>query len=89
MKKLFVGSLPPNTTEESLTAMFSPYGPVRSLKLVTDVFTGQCKGFAFLQMEGHNARAAIAALDGNMHEGKPLKIRFEDESAKGRKGRRR
>ncbi len=87
MKKLFVGGLPPTTTEESLQTLFSQYGTVHSLKLVKDLFSGTCKGFGFLEMEGHEARAAIAGLDGKSFEGNSIKVKFEDEK-KG-KGRRR
>ena len=89
MKKLFVGSLPPTTTEESLQALFSQYGTVRSIKLVKDLFSGGCKGFGFLEMEGHEARAAIAELDGKSFEGSLLKVKYEEERSKGHKGRRR
>ena len=89
MKKLFVGSLPPTTTEESLQALFSQFGRVHSIKLVKDLFSGSCKGFGFLEMEGHEARAAIAGLDGKSFEGNSLKVKFEDEQkTKGHKGRR-
>jgi len=88
VKKLFVGSLPPTTTEESLTALFSQYGTVRSMNLVKDLFSGSCKGFGFLEMEGHEARAAIAGLDGMMFEGNALKVKYEEDKVKGRKGRR-
>ena len=40
-------------------------------------------------MEGHEARAAIAGLDGKSFEGNFLKVKFEDEKARGQKGRRR
>ena len=89
MKKLFVGSLPPTTTEESLTEMFSQYGKVRSLKLAKDLFSGKCKGFAFLEMEGHEARAAMADLNGKTLGGNSLKVRFEDEKLRGARGRHR
>jgi len=89
VKKLFVGSLPPTTTEESLQALFSQYGTVHSLKLVKDLFSGKCKGFGFLEMEGHEARAAIAELDGRSFEGNFLKVKFEEEKIKGKGGRRR
>ena len=85
MKKLFIGNLPPTTTEESLEALFSEYGKVRAMKLTRDLFTGRCKGFAFIEMEGHEARAAIAALDGKSLEGNTIKVNFEIE----RKGRSR
>jgi RNA recognition motif-containing protein len=89
VKKLFVGSLPPTTTEESLQALFSQFGKVHSLKLVKDLFSGKCKGFGFLEMEGHEARAAIAGLDGKSFEGNSLKVKFEEEKSKGHRGRRR
>jgi len=89
VKKLFVGGLPPSTTEESLQALFSQYSTARSLKLVKDLFSGDCKGFGFLEMEGHEARAAIAELDGKSFEGSLLKVKFEEERSKGHKGRRR
>ena len=89
MKKLFVGSLPPSTTEESLQDLFSQFGKVRSIKLVKDLFTGKCKGFGFLEMEGHEARAAIAELDGKVFEGNLLKVKYEEEREKGKGGRRR
>ena len=89
MKKLFVGGLPPTTTEKSLQALFSPYRTARSLKLVKDLFSGDCKGFGFLEMEGHEARAAIAELDGKSFEGSLLKVKFEEERSKGHKGRLR
>ena len=91
MKKLFVGSLPPTTTEESLQALFSEFGTVRSMNLVKDLFSGNCKGFGFLEMEGHEARAAIAGLNGKSFEGNFLKVNFEEEQRGkgGHKGRRR
>ncbi len=85
MKKLFVGSLPSSTTEESLKDLFSKYGTVRSIKVAKDLFSGQCKGFGFLEMEGHEARAAIAELHGKTFEGNVIKVKFEVE----KKGRRR
>jgi RNA recognition motif-containing protein len=89
MKKLFIGGLPPTATEESLKALFSQFSTVRSIKLVKDLFSGQCKGFGFLEMEGHEARAAIAEFDGKSFEGSNLKVKFEEERGKGHKGGRR
>ena len=75
--------------EESLQALFSQYGTVRSIKLVKDLFSGDCKGFGFLEMEGHEARAAIANLDGKPFEGNLLKVKFEEQKGRGSRGRRR
>lgn len=78
MKRLYVGNLPSEATEESVSALFGQYGTVRSIQLVSDIFSGKCRGFGFVGMEGHEARAAIAALDGNLFCGKPLKVKFEE-----------
>ena len=85
MKKLFIGNLPANANENDIQNLFSEFGTVRSFKLVTDVFSGQCKGFGFVEMEGHEARAAIAGLNGKDFNGRPLKVNFESPQA----GRRR
>lgn len=77
MKKLFIGNLAPTTSEQDLENLFSEFGKVRSLKLISDVFSGQCKGFGFIEMEGHEARAAIAGLNGKDFNGKPIKVNFE------------
>ena len=87
MKKLFIGNLPTDTNEEDLQTLFSEFGTVRSCKLVTDVFSGQCKGFGFIEMEGHEARAAIAGLNGRDFNGKSLKVNFESPRPGGRRRR--
>ena len=89
MKKIFIGNLPPDTSDENVKSLFSEFGTVRSINLVTDLFSGKCRGFGFVEMEGHEARAAIAALDGNMYSGKLLKVKFEDASKNKGRGRRR
>jgi len=88
LKKIFVGGLSPDSTEGSVQDLFSEFGTVRSIKLVKDLFSGRCKGFGFLEMEGHEARAAIAGLDGKSVEGARLKVRFEEVRLRGQKGRR-
>lgn len=90
MKKLFVGNLPQDATEDSVRSMFSEFGTVRSISVVQDIFTGKCKGFGFIEMEGHEARSAQAALDGNMisNSDRSLRVRFEDpHAARGRSRR--
>lgn len=87
MKTLFVGNIAPQTTETELKELFSAYGTVRKLELPRDIFTGRCKGFAFIDMEGHEARAAMAALNGKSFMNDNLKVREEKPKPKGR-GRR-
>ena len=77
MKKMFVGNLPKDTNEDAIRSLFSEYGTVRSVQLVVDVFSGQCRGFGFIEMEGHEARAALAGLNGKSYQGQNLKVRFD------------
>ncbi len=85
---MFVGNLPTDATEDSVRALFSEYGVVRSIRVAVDVFSGKCKGFGFVEMEGHEARAAIAGLNGKSLGDKMLKIRFDEERGGGRHKRR-
>jgi RNA recognition motif-containing protein len=85
---MFIGNLPSDANEELIKSLFSEFGTVRSIYIASDVFTGRCRGFGFVEMEGHEARAAVAGLNGKMLEGKPLKVGFDDKRGKGKRGRR-
>ncbi len=89
MKKMFIGNLPAATSEADVNELFGEFGTVRSVKLASDIFTGKCRGFGFVEMEGHEARAAISALDGKLFKGQALKVREEIPKKKGRRGGRR
>ena len=89
MKRMFVGNLAPETTENELTAVFNGFGKVRSIKLMQDVFSGKCKGFGFIEMEGNEARAAIAGLNGKDLRGQPMKVNEERPRDDKRGARRR
>jgi RNA recognition motif-containing protein len=88
MRKMFIGNLSEDTGENEVQDLFAAFGTVRSLKLATDVFSGRCRGFGFVEMEGHEARAAMAGLDGKLFKGRPLRVRAEQEGGKGGRGRR-
>ena len=88
MLTLTVRGLSSATTEQSLEAMFAAHGRVHRLRLAKDLFSGKCKGFAELQMEGHEARAAIAALDGSAQDGGFLRVGLQSEERPRRGGRR-
>lgn len=72
--KLYVGNMSFNTTESSLEALFSNYGAVQEVAIVTDRDTGRPRGFGFITMEDEGARAAIEALNGNEFEGRSLTV---------------
>ncbi|QCC86322.1 RNA-binding protein [Desulfovibrio desulfuricans] len=71
---IYVGNLPWSATQESVESLFSPYGEVLSVKLVSDRETGRARGFGFVEMEDADAINAIAALDGKEFEGRALRI---------------
>ncbi|MDB5977580.1 MAG: hypothetical protein JWR07_4340, partial [Nevskia sp.] len=52
MLKIYAGNLPSDATEKEITELFSAHGRVRSIKLAHDVFSGKCRGFGFIEMEG-------------------------------------
>ena len=87
MKTLFISNLPEDASEESVRELVSDFGVVRSINVSSDIFTGKCRGFGTVAMEGHEARAAIAGLNGKMIGNQPLRVRFENPKA--RRGRRR
>ncbi|MHC4998782.1 MAG: RNA recognition motif domain-containing protein [Planctomycetota bacterium] len=64
-KKLYIGNLSPQATEEVLTALFSMFGTVEKAYLVVDKETRQSKGYGFVVMSSEaEAQKAIKALDG-------------------------
>lgn len=72
-KKLYVGSLPYSTTEDDLKNIFSEHGEVESVRIITDKFTGQSKGFGFVEMVNpDDARKAVEALNGSQLGGRTL-----------------
>lgn len=89
MITLSVRGLPRTTTEENLTELFSKYGKVHGIKLVKDLFSGECKGFATLDMEGHEARGAIAALDGREFQGRQIRVGKEKDRPRYKRSSRR
>lgn len=85
MLMLSVRGLPRSMTDTALQALFATHGRVFDLRLTRDLFSGECKGFAELKMEGHEARTAIAALDGSTQDGAMIRVGLASE----RKPRRR
>ena len=88
MLKLSVRGLPRDMTEKNLNELFAAHGRVHGLKMAKDLFSGECKGFAELEIEGHEALAAIAALDGSTHSAQSIRVGLASER-RGPPGRRR
>jgi RNA recognition motif-containing protein len=73
--KLYVGGLPYSTTEQQLSELFTQQGSVTSAKVITDKFTGQSRGFGFVEMAtGEEAQKAITALNGTQMAGRTITV---------------
>ncbi len=73
--KLYVGGLAYSVTDGQLQELFSAHGSVESAKVIADKFTGQSRGFGFVEMgSGSEAQAAISALNGTQYEGRSLVV---------------
>ncbi len=74
-KKVYVGNLSYETTEDALRTLFAEFGEVQSVNLITDRDTGRSKGFAFVEMATDQAgRAAISALNGRMVDEREIRV---------------
>ena len=74
-KRLYVGNLAYGVRDENLQELFSQFGAVRSAQVISDRESGRSKGFGFVEMENdQEAQAAIDALNGKPHEGRPLTV---------------
>ncbi len=73
--KLYVGNLNYEVTGSDLQALFQSHGTVESAEVIADRDTGRSKGFGFVQMASDaEAQAAIAALNGQDHQGRALTV---------------
>lgn len=72
---IYVGNLSRQAGENELRALFAPYGEVKSVKVIKDQFSGESRGFAFVEMPDQRAAEhAIETLDGNEFENRRLKV---------------
>ncbi|MEK7301462.1 MAG: RNA-binding protein [Nitrospirota bacterium] len=73
--KIYVGGLPYAATEQQLSELFATHGAVESARVITDKFTGQSRGFGFVEMASDSeAQAAITALNGADFGGRTLTV---------------
>ena len=73
--KLYVGGLPYAATEAQLSGLFEAHGTVESARIITDKFTGQSRGFGFVEMSSpEEASAAIEGVNGTEMDGRTLTV---------------
>jgi cold-inducible RNA-binding protein len=72
---IYIGNLPFNAAEDELRELFAAYGQVESVSLIKDKYTGQSRGFGFVEMPNlKEAQAAIAGLNGKDFLGRNLTV---------------
>ncbi len=85
---IYVGNLPYNVTEDELKELFSQFGEVATVNLIKDRFSGQSKGFGFIDMPSNaEADQAIKALNHSQLKGRDIKVNQAEQRSK--KPRRR
>jgi len=73
--KMYVGGLPYAVGDDQLSELFAPHGSITSARVITDKYTGQSRGFGFVEMSTEDeAKAAIEALNGTQFEGRTLTV---------------
>jgi len=72
---IYVGNLSRNVTEEDLQQAFKDFGEVASVKLIKDRYSGESRGFGFVEMpDKAEAQSAINGLNGKELKGQALKV---------------
>jgi RNA recognition motif-containing protein len=75
VKSIYVGNLPADATEDQLKALFSGHGSVNRVVIVKDRFTGESRGFGFVDMDSDSeAMTAIQEVNGKELNGRALKV---------------
>ncbi|MEE0133698.1 MAG: RNA-binding protein [Treponema sp.] len=83
-KKIYVGNLSFRTTEDGLYSVFSQFGTVISAQVIRDKFTAQSRGFGFVEMDQDGAAdEAIATLNGQMIDGRRVRVNAAEEKPAG------
>jgi RNA recognition motif-containing protein len=72
---LYVGNLSYETTEDTLRTLFAEYGPIESVNLMTDRYSGRSRGFAFVQMSTDEAaQQAMSGLNGKQVDQREIRV---------------
>ena len=85
---IYIGNLPFSATEDELRQLFSEFGQVESVSLITDRQTGRARGFGFVVMpDDAEAQKAIEQANGKELDGRPLKVNEARQRASDPDGR--
>jgi RNA recognition motif-containing protein len=87
---IYVGNLSPEASEEDLRKMFEAFGQVTSVAIIKDKFSGEARGFGFVEMSSKDeAQAAITGLSGKELKGQTLTVNEARPRQEGRGGSKR
>lgn len=73
-KKLYVGNLSYDTTEDGLRQLFGQFGEIESVVVITDRISGRSKGFGFVEFKEEADAEKALSLDGQEFDGRELKV---------------
>ena len=73
-KTVYVGNLPFTASETQIRELFAQCGTVHAVRLIADRYTGEHRGFAFVDIDQAGADAAIRELNGTELDGRPLRV---------------
>ena len=83
---IYVGNLSYDITEKQLEELFVQHGEVKSVKIITDQYSGKSKGFGFIEMSNNNeAQSAIQQLDGKAVMDRNIKVNMAKPRTESRK----
>ncbi len=74
LKKVYVGNLSFDATEQQVRDLFAEFGTIESIAMINDRDTGRFRGFCFVEMEDTAANAAIGALNGRIVDERDLRV---------------
>jgi len=84
---LYVGNLSSEVTEDDLRKAFESFGQITSIKVIKDKFTGEPRGFGFIEMPGkQQAKSAMDALNGSELKGKKIIVNEARDRTDKRRG---
>jgi RNA recognition motif-containing protein len=84
---IYVGNLSRETTEKDLREAFEAFGQVASVKIITDKYSGESRGFGFVEMsDGTEGQSAISGLNDKELKGRTLRVDEARPRPQGREG---
>jgi RNA recognition motif-containing protein len=90
LMNIYVGNLSFDITEEALKEAFEAFGEVESVNIIKDRYSGQSRGFGFVEMPAKvQAQSAIDGLNGKELSGRPLNVNEARPRSDARRGSRR